>query len=617
MIRAAPERTGQPAAETSGARYPPIADYAVIGDSRTAALVSRHGSLDWLCLPRFDSPSVFAALLDRERGGHFSIRPTGRFDAERRYIGQSNVLETTFRTAAGLLRLRDLMPVASEEEKRRELWPNHQVLRVLDCIEGDVEVEIVCDPRPDYATTIPPIVGRGRFGFQFGTGAPALRLRSELPLDRRGGLQGLGGRFTLRAGERRHLSLTFNLEEPAVVPPFGDVAERKIRQSLDWWHRWADGCRYDGPYRDEVIRSALTLKLMTYAPSGAVLAAPTTSLPEEIGGGRNWDYRYCWVRDASLTLRALFDLGYETEGEAFLSWLLDATRLTAPEIKVMYDLHGETRLTERELDHLEGYAGSRPVRIGNGAGEQLQLDTYGEAVDAAFQFVIRGGRLDGDTGRLLVGLGKTVCTRWTEPDEGIWEIRSGPRHHTHSRVLCWVALDRLIRLHEDGHLRAPVDRFKQERDAIRAEVEARGFNRELGSYVSVLDGDRVDASLLLLSLYGYAGSSEERMRGTCELIYDRLGTGPLLHRYAEPDGLPPGEGAFGIAGFWGVEARARQGDLARATADFEVLCSYANDVGLFAEEIDPETGACLGNFPQAFTHVGLISAAIALAEAAT
>lgn len=599
--------------EGAAEHYPPIADYAVIGDCRSAALISRHGSLDWLCLPRFDSPAVFAALLDRTKGGRFFVRPATTYEASRRYVSESNVLETTFRTDGGTLRLRDLMPVASENEKRRELWPSHQILRELACLDGEVTVEVLCDPRPDYGRTVPRMTDGGVFGFRFRDG-PNLLLRSELPLEPLGDRPGAGGRARLRAGDRRYVSLTFNLEEPAVVPPLGAMAERKIEQTLRWWREWAGRCSYRGPYRDEVVRSALTLKLMAYAPSGAVIAAPTASLPECIGGGRNWDYRFCWLRDASLTLRALLDLGYGDEGNAFFEWLIDAVRLTAPDVQVIYDVVGERRMRERELGHLEGYALSRPVRIGNDAAGQFQLDTYGEVVDAAFQYVKRGGRIDRDAGRLLVGLGKTACKRWREPDEGIWEIRAGRRHHTYSKAMCWVALDRLLRLHESGHLKAPIEMFTLVRDEIRGVVEARGYDAQLGSYVSVLGGDRVDASLLLLGIFGYAEPGGERMRGTCLRVYEQLAKGPLLYRYSDDDGMPPGEGAFGIASFWGVEVRARQGDVAGAREDFEHLCGCANDVGLFAEEIDPQTGASLGNFPQAFTHVGLISAALALRE---
>jgi GH15 family glucan-1,4-alpha-glucosidase len=595
--------------------FPAIGDYAIIGDCRTAALVSREGSLDWLCLPRFDGPAVFAALLDRRRGGAFLVRPTASFRSTRRYLDDTNVLETTFTTDRGAVRLVDLMPVAAEADKRRALGPGHEVLRMLEGLAGEVEVEVVCDPRFDYGAATPRLVDRKALGIWWTRGTEALALRSDVPLTSEATQPGVRGRATLGAGVRRFVALTYAHGEPAVLPLFGEAAERRIATTVAWWRAWASRCRYEGPYRGPVVRSALTLKLMTYAPSGAVVAAPTTSLPERVGGVRNWDYRYCWLRDASLTLRSLMDLGYEEEAQAFLAWMLHSTRLTWPELLVLYDVHGESRLPERELGHLDGYVGSRPVRVGNDAQHQLQLDVYGEVVDAVFEFVRRGGRLDRTTGRLLVGLGRTVCRRWREPDEGIWEVRGGRRHHTYSKAMCWVALDRLIRLAARGHLRIPVERFKAERRAIRQEVEARGYHPEVDSYVSVFDGDGLDASLLLLARYGYVDPMAPRMQATCARIHERLGANGLLYRYLEDDGLPPGEGAFGIASFWAVDCRCLQGDVDGAAAAFERLCASANDVGLFAEELDPTTGAHLGNFPQAFTHVGLIDAALTLAQA--
>jgi GH15 family glucan-1,4-alpha-glucosidase len=597
--------------------YPAIGDYAIIGDCRSAALIARDGSLDWLCLPRFDSPSLFTALLDRNRGGSFAIRPAGHFTSARRYVEGTNVLETTFTTGHGKVRLLDLMPVSSEAERRMQLAPDHEVIRAVEVLEGEVEIEVICDPRPRYGSVVPRLHDRGPMGFCYDHGPEAVMLRSEIPLTGSGSQPGARGRARLRAGEQRDVVLAYTHGEPAVFPCLGEATRKRVTQTVRWWQGWAARCRYEGPYRAAVLRSALTLKLLTYAPSGAVIAAPTTSLPEKIGGVRNWDYRYCWLRDASLTLRALGDLGYGDEASAFISWMLHSTRLTWPELRVLYDVHGESRLPERELPHLEGYAGSRPVRIGNDAENQLQLDTYGEVIDAVFEFVRRGGRLDRTTGRMLGTLGKAVCRRWREPDEGIWEARSGRRHHTYSKAMCWVALDRLLRLHAQGLLEVPVQAFTRERDAIRAEVEARGYSERLGSYVSVLDGEDVDASLLLLARYGYAEPTSPRMRTTCETIRHRLGADGLLYRYrGTDDGLPPGEGAFGIASFWAVGCRARMGDVDNAARTFEHLCSLANDVGLLAEEIDPATGAQLGNFPQAFTHVGLIDAALTLAEVA-
>jgi GH15 family glucan-1,4-alpha-glucosidase len=592
---------------------PSIGDYAIIGDCRSAALISRDGSLDWLCWPRFDSPSLFGALLDQAKGGRFAVRPVGSFSSERRYVGDTNVLETTFRTPTGVVRLIDLMPVCSEADQGRELWPQHQVLRVIECLAGEVDLEVVCDPRPDYARTMPRLRDRGPLGLYYEHRDTVLILHGELPLILSGDGSGARGRAVLQAGERRRVSLVFSQGEPAVIPPLGADADRKIRTSIEWWERWATRCTYGGPYRAAVMRSALTLKLMAYAPSGAVVAAPTTSLPEQLGGTRNWDYRYCWLRDASLTLQALFDLGYPADAESFLAWLIHTTRITWPKLQILYDVYGSPDLKEEELGHLAGFAGSRPVRVGNAAEDQLQLDVYGEVLDAAYQFVQRGGRLDRTTRRMLVGFGNTVCTLWRQPDEGIWEIRAGRRHHTYSKAMCWVALDRLLRLHAAGLLRVPVERFQREQAAIREQIERRGFDESIGSYVSVLDGHAVDASLLQLGRSGYADPASVRMRGTLAMVRARLGRNGLIQRYLTDDGLPPGEGAFGICSFWAVTAQALAGDRDGAGKTFELLLGHANDVGLFAEEIDPESGALLGNFPQAFTHVGLIDAAVTLA----
>ncbi len=594
---------------------PAIGDYAIIGDCRSAALVSLDGSIEWLCWPRFDSPSVFAAMLDREKGGFFSVRPVGDARVSRRYLESTNVLETTFRTDTGVLRLTDLMPVASEADKRTELLPEREILRRIECMEGEVAVEIACDPRPNYGRVIPHLRARGGLGVWYEHEGRALVVRCDLPTELSEDLSDVGIHATMRAGDRHYVSLVAAIGEPAVLPALGGHAEFRIQRSIDWWRTWADRCAYDGPYRDAVLRSALTLKLMEYAPSGAVVAAPTTSLPEGLGGVRNWDYRYCWLRDSSLTLQALFDLGYRLEGEAFLSWLLHTTSMTLPELQVLYDVYGETRLTEHTLDHLAGFAGSRPVRIGNDAHGQLQLDIYGEVVDAVYAFTTRGGRLDRGTRRMLAGFGETVCRRWAEPDEGIWEPRGGRRHNTYSKAMCWVALDRLCRLNDEGHLDVPTARYRQVQREIRDAVETRGFNHEMASYVCTLGGDSVDASLLLLSRYGYADAASPRMRGTYERIRAALGTDGLLYRYrGDDDGLPGQEGAFGICSFWAVSHLAQAGEHERAATAFEHILSFANDLGLFAEEIDPKTGAALGNFPQAFTHVGLIDAALQLAH---
>ena len=597
------------------ASYPPISDYALIGDCRSAGLVSRDGSLDWLCLPRFDSPSVFAALLDARKGGRFCIRPVGEYSSERRYLANTNVLETVFRTPTGACVLRDLMSVSSEEDKRAHLTPEHEVLRELEGLEGEVEIEILYEPRPDYGRVRPLLEQWGPLGLRCEIDGTSLTLRSELPLELTDGDRSARGFVRIRSGEQKYLSFTYSMEAPAVIPLLGEAARGRIERTVSWWQEWANRCTYEGPYRDAVVRSALALKLMTYAPSGALVAAPTTSLPEALGGVRNWDYRYCWLRDASFTLRALFTLGYREEAEAYIGWLLHATRLTWPELQVLYDVFGEARLPERELTHLEGYAGSRPVRIGNDAQGQLQLDVYGEVINGAARFLDRGGHVDRDTSRMLDGLGRTVCKRWREPDEGIWEGRSGRFHNTHSKVLCWVALDRLIKMHEAGYLDISADLFRANRDEIRKEIEAHGYNERIGSYTRTFDSDEMDASLLTLPLYGYIEGTHPQMLSTCTRIHEKLARDGLVYRYetSTDDGLPPGEGAFGICSFWAVECVARGGNVGAAARTFEQLLAYASDVGLFAEEIDQDSGAALGNFPQAFTHIGLINAAITLA----
>jgi GH15 family glucan-1,4-alpha-glucosidase len=602
----------------SGSFLPSIQDYGLIGDCRSAALVSRDGSIDWLCLPRFDSPSVFGALLDADRGGRFRIRPPGPVRVERRYLPDTNILETTFIGAEGACVLRDLMPVRSEEAKRHVLTPEHQVLREIEGLEGEIDVEVLYEPRPDYARSRPALVDKGACGLWCLAGRGQLVLLSELPLRLGAGGASASGVRCIRAGDRFYLSLTYEEDAPATLPPLGRVAAAQVAETADWWRAWAGGTTYAGPYREAVVRSALTLKLLTYAPSGAVVAAPTTSLPEKIGGPRNWDYRYCWLRDASFTIRALLALGFDREAEAFLGWMLHATRLSWPELQVLYNVYGETRLPERELGHLQGHAGSQPVRIGNDAHHQLQLDVYGEVIDAAARFVPRSGRFDRDTARFLAKLGETVCKRWREPDDGIWEGRSGRYHHTHSKVLCWVALDRLLTMHADGRLPLgkAVRHFRTERDALAATIEAEGYNHDIGSYTRTLNGDELDASLLLLPLYGYVEAERPRMRSTLARILEKLGSDGLVYRYdaSTPDGLPPGEGAFGICSFWAVECMALAGDLAGATTAFERLLACQNDLGLLAEEMDPETGEPLGNFPQAFTHIGLINAALTLAR---
>jgi GH15 family glucan-1,4-alpha-glucosidase len=590
-----------------------IQDYGVIGNGRSAALVSKGGSIDWLCWPRFDSPSLFAALLDADKGGHFRIAPVAPFAAHHAYAPDSNALVTEHETAGGTLRLTDFMPVYSEEDKRHLLFPEHEILRIVECVRGEVEAEVAFAPRPDYARKMVQVRSAGRMGLRIQDGRSLFSLRADLDL--RAGAAAT--RFRLRAGERAHFSLTFDSDAPAVFPPLGDPSSEALARTIAWWQGWVARCRYDGPHRDAVTRSLLALKLLSYAPSGAIVAAPTSSLPEKIGGDLNWDYRYCWLRDASMTVRVFRGLGYEDEADAFVSWLLYSTRLHRRELKVLYNVHGEIPPPEQELPDLAGHAGSRPVRIGNAAMSQLQLDGYGEVVEAVAHLsrAQSEAKLDRETQSMLRQFGEYVCRNWNRPDQGIWEPRETPKHHTHSRVLCWVALDRLLALHARGHLlRIPADVFERNRALIREDIEAHAWNERLSSYTQVLGGDTVDAALLRMSWSGFKPASDPRMRGTHALIVERLRAGPgLLYRYEES--RPAGEGAFGICTPWEIEYLAAGGaSLEEAENGFDRMLGYANDLGLYAEEIDPATGEALGNFPQAYTHVGLISAALAIEE---
>jgi GH15 family glucan-1,4-alpha-glucosidase len=598
-------------------RYRPIADYAIIGCTRSAALISSEGSIDWVCWPRFDSPSVFARILDYEKGGYFSVRPRGEFSAKRRYLESTNVLETIFETPSGVLRLTDLMPVWREEEKQHSLTPFRQILRRIECLRGEVDVDIRFAPRMDYGRSSARITMRGdRVVCQH---IPvALHLRSDLRFEIED--REAVASCAMREGDRRDLALSFEDRAPAVLGNIGDAATADIERTIAFWRKWSSQCTYEGPYREHVLRSALVLKLLTYAPSGAIVAAPTTSLPEKIGGIRNWDYRFCWLRDAAFTVAALDDIGLTVEGGAFVHWMLYATRLTQPRLQILYDVFGEPRVPEMTLEHLEGYEGSRPVRIGNDAHDQVQLDIYGEVLGAVEEHLEPNTpeakpELYRDVQRLLSRLANRVVDHWQEPDSGIWEKRGGRQQHVHAKVMAWAALDCAERLARKKYIvYGNVDTWHETKEKIRAVVLERGFNRDLGSFVAILDGDELDASLLYLSRVGFLEPDDPRILGTIDAIRKRLGRDELLYRYelGTEDGLPPGEGAFLACSFWLVEALALAKRTEEARDVFEKLLARCNDVGLLSEEIDVSTGALLGNFPQALTHIGLINAALRL-----
>lgn len=581
-----------------------ISDYAVIGDCRSAALISREGSIDWLCWPGFDSPSVFARILDRFRGGAWSIFPSGRFESRRRYIGDTPVLRTEFSAAGVSFSLTDFMPAAGEKEKRRLFRPDHEIIRIMRCEQGEGEFVMSFVPRPQYGREI-SLRGDSR-GVRCVLPSGLLTLTSEAPLAVL--KSSAGTKMSLKAGESCRFSLTFNSLAPATIHPLGGWSEDSLSRTLRWWEAWASLSRYSGKYRSQVMRSAVTLKLLNFSPSGTFIAAPTTSLPEQTGGALNWDYRYCWLRDSSLTVRALTSLGYHEEAKAYVSWLLHSTRLTLPELGVLYDVYGRRPGREREID-FSGYADSSPVRTGNAAASQLQLDVYGELADAAFTMLKDESRLDKETRGMLLQLGEFVRRHWGDRESGIWEVRGEPRRHTHSLALCWVCLDRLSGLSARGLLpEIPAGHYARDMERIREQLEKRSWNFRLGSFVSTLDGEELDASLLLLPLYGFIDAGDARMRSTYERIREMLGAGPgLFYRNRHFS-----EGAFAVCSCWAADYLSRGGgSLEEADGIFGEFLGYANDVGLFGEEIDPVSGEALGNFPLAFTHLGVINTAVA------
>jgi GH15 family glucan-1,4-alpha-glucosidase len=585
--------------------YLPLRDYALIGDGRTAALVSSDGSVDWWCLPDLDSPSVFAAILDARRGGRWVLRPEGAAQARRRYLPGTNVLETTFATATGRVRVTDVMTLPG-----RGLAPLRELARRVEGVDGRVAMQWRIEPRFGYGLARTRVEPRTPFPVAVSGGtALALCAWDAGRVETDDG--GFAGRFEARAGARATMALVAAHGEPLVFPARQDV-EARIASTAAFWRDWSARLAYAGPWRDAVVRSALVLKLLVYAPSGAIAAAPTTSLPEVIGGERNWDYRFSWIRDSAFTLESLLQLGCHAEANAFFWWFMHATGRTLPRLHVLYRLDGGTHAWERTLP-LAGYRDSRPVRIGNGAAGQLQLDTYGELADAAYQYVQRGYRLGRDTARDIAVVADFVCAHWREPDSGIWEVRAGPRHHTQSKAMCWVALDRAARLADAGHVPARhAGRWAAEKAAIRRFIEERCWSEAKRSYVWYAGGTGLDASLLLLAIMRYDEPDAARLRATIDAVRRELTAGPLLRRYTGDDGLAGGEGAFACCSFWLAEALAISGRRPEAERLMDELVGFANDVGLYAEEIEPSSGAFLGNFPQGLVHLALISAAVAM-----
>jgi GH15 family glucan-1,4-alpha-glucosidase len=592
--------------------YLPIAEHGIIGDLHTVALVGTDGTIDWYCCPAFDSPSVFASILDKDNGGHYRIAPLeDDWTSKQLYFPDTNVLITRFFTPGGVGELQAFMPIARTRAERHR----HRLIRRVVAVRGSVRFRVDLKPRFNYGRDAHETI-QHEHGVVFGSPTLCLALQSTTPIacdDR-----DVHSEFTLNAGE----SVTFVLEQVdrGYVPRRYEEDETReaYERTIDYWRLWLSQTRYRGRWREMVHRSALTLKLLTYQPTGAIVAAPTTSLPELIGGGRNWDYRYTWIRDAAFSLYGLLRLGFTEEAGAFMQWLTDrfreGTDTSGDPLQTMYGIDGRRELPEEILDHFEGYRGSQPVRIGNGAADQLQLDIYGELTDSVYLYNKYGTPIYHEAWLDLSRIVEWVCDNWDQADEGIWETRGGRKDFTFSRLMCWVAIERAIRMARQRGLPADLVRWMKHRDEIYEQIMDRGWSESRGAFVQHYEADILDASLLLMPLVKFISPTDPRWLRTLDGITDELVSDSLVHRY-DPrefeDGLEDEEGTFSICSFWYVEALTRAGRVDEARLAFEKMLTYANHLGLYSEEIGP-TGELLGNFPQAFTHLALISAAFNL-----
>ncbi len=584
----------------------PIEDYAIIADTQTAALVGRNGSIDWLCVPRFDSGAIFAALLGTEDNGHWTIAPAGEIRAvRRRYRDETLVLETEFETDEGVVRLVDFMPPRGEAP---------DVIRIVEGVRGRVPMTMRLRLRFDYGHVV-PWVYREQGDLVAVAGPDAVWLRT--PVETHGENLATRADFTVAAGDRTPFVLTWR---PSHLPPPEPVDPvEELGATEGYWRGWVSACTYEGEWRDAVVRSLLTLKALTYAPTGGIVAAATTSLPEKLGGVRNWDYRFCWLRDATITLQSLLYSGFQSEAKAWRKWLLRAIAGDPAELQIMYGVAGERRLDEYLADWLTGYDGN-PVRIGNAAAEQFQLDVYGEVMDALHQGRRAGLKADDPAWGLQVKLMNFVSEHWTEPDEGIWEVRGGPKQFVHSKLMAWVAADRAVKAVEEFDLDGPVGEWTTLREAIRADILEKGYDPERRTFTQFYGSEELDAALLMVPLVGFLPPDDERVAGTVAAIERHLLKDGFVQRYtqhpdSDVDGLPPGEGAFLACTFWLADNYALMGRHEEAREVFERLLALRNDVGLLSEEYDTEAGRLVGNFPQAFSHVPLIDTARTLTDA--
>lgn len=591
------------------AYFKDLEDYGIIGNLETCALIGRDGSIDWLCLPYLESPSVFAALLDMERGGHFRINPATKYESFQSYVKNTNILQTTFTTPLGVAVVTDFM----KPEGRKGNVYARAVFRKVECIKGEADLEISFRPRFDYAKELPGFELTGE-GIIARGGNENLFLQSPVPLEIHE--QEARRVLTLKGGKTAWFILQYN----HCISMSPSDCEDLLRKARRFWHNWAhkclpSGCVLDGPWYDLVVRSALVLKLLSNPESGAIAAAPTTSLPEHIGGVRNWDYRYAWIRDASFTSQALFHSGHDKESQDFrryMSGILSRTEDPSL-IRIMYGLNGEADLEEQIVENLSGYKNSSPVRIGNDAAKQRQLDIYGELLNAIYETTRYGETVSHKSWQFIKHIVDYVCLAWNEKDSGIWEVRGKDRHFVYSKLMCWVAVDRAIKVSSLRGFKAPIEKWEKVRGLIKQAILERGYSRKLNSFVQAFDSETLDATSLLIPFMDFLPFNDPRVQGTIEATLKKLVTKDgLVYRYEADDGLPGSEGYFVLCSFWLIKALALSERVEQAEEIFRNVLKYISPLGLFAEEIEPETGKQLGNFPQAFSHVGLINSALYL-----
>jgi GH15 family glucan-1,4-alpha-glucosidase len=594
--------------------YPPIGDYAYIADCHSSALVSTSGSIDWCCMPRVDSASCFGRILDWEKGGYCRIAPEGAYKSSRRYLEKTLILETIFYTEQGKARLIDCFPM----RKGGRHNPRNQILRIVEGIKGSVDLLVDVVPRFDYGA-IRPWIRRYRNDHYIALGGKdGLLIAGTFNIGMKH-RHHLTGRCAVKHGQRAHLAIIYRrpeeLDEGIVGVPDAGELDRQLEETIAWWHRWSAQANVTGPYAEVIQRSAIILKGLSNAPTGAIAAAATSSLPESPGGSRNWDYRFTWIRDSSFTVRSLAELGYVREADGFRRFVERTTAGSADELQILFGMGGERRLKEQVIDELSGYRGAHPVRVGNDAEKQIQLDVYGELLELAWNWHMRGRSPDDDYWEFLVELINAASLKWNMPDQGIWEMRGEPRHFVQSKAMCWIALDRGIRLAESLGRDGPIAGWKRAREDVRRAIDEKGYDKGRGVFIQAFDHPGMDASLLLLPIFGFVNYTDERMVRTTDAIMDELGTDGLLYRYSPgDDGMEGEEGVFLACSFWLVKCLAYQDRLDQAHKIFRHALSAGNDLGLFSEEYLPEKGEMLGNFPQGLTHLSIIEAAIALAE---